>query len=425
LLCAVGAIVASVLTACGSGSASTVPASVRLVNTTDTAVFMTLSGEYELSNVAANGGVTGYEQITPAVYTVAVSSENGSLESATSQNWPFGTAETYSVIAYQRGNLIYTYPITDNMVSPGAGFATLDVANVSPDAGPLDVYLLPSDVNSPQGYLPNFASAQGLTTPVTITAGTYNLVVTGAGNQSDIRLELLNGGVTLSSDQVANLALTGTSGGTLVNAFVVTQGGNAVSDPNTQSRVRVLPALPSAPSSEVLVTVGTTTLAGAYSGLPSQYALVTAGASATITSVTIAGTAITTPLPATALTAGQDYSILVYGDGTAGGTNAVLLADSNLIIADYASVRVVNGAATAAIAPGGVTLFVDGSEPATGVTYGTSSAYTGVTPSSDSDLQLIGGSYNESVTGYNLVTGNVYTVFLYDSTQPPLITQDR
>lgn len=417
-LYAVGAIVACVLTACGSGSSSTTPANVNLVNTTDTSVFMTLSGGYELSDVAS-GAVTGYESVTPGVYTVSVSSENGSLQPAPSQNWPFGTAETYTVIAYQRGDLIYTYPITDDLVLPPAGFVTMDVANVSPDSGPLDVYLLPSGTSSLQGLLPSFPSVQGLTTPVTFTSGTYNIVVTAAGNQSDIRFSLLTG-VTFSSQQLVALALTDTPGGTLVNAFVITQGGGAVSYPNTQSRVRVMPALPSTPSYPVVVTVGTTALATAYSGLPTQYALVTAGA--TITNVTANAAQITTTLPATALTAGQDYSILVYGDGSPPGTTAVLLPDSNLVIPNYASVRVVNGAATDT---GGVNLFVDGSEAATGVLEGTASGYTGVTPTASADLQLIGVTYNQSVTGYNLVTGNVYTVFLYSSTAPPIITQDR
>jgi len=415
LLCTVGVVVASLLAASCGSSSSTTPANIRLVNTTGVAVSMTLNSVYELSAPSDTASV--YESIPPGTYSLSASSSG--LSSST-QTVGLGTAENYTTIAFLRGSTILTSTITDNLATPASGSVTLDVANVSIDAGPLDVYLL-QGTTSLQGQTPSFSSVQGLTTAETFSAGTYNIIVTATGNQSDVRFSYT--GYVFSYPMVGTLALTDTSGGTLVNANVITQGGGIDAIANTQARVRVMPALPSTPTSEVLVTVGTTTLAPSYSGIPTEYALV--GAGAVIASVTVGGTAISTALPTTALASGQDYSILVYGDGTAAGTTAVLLADSNLVIPNQASVRVINGAATATIAPGGVTLFVEGKEPVFGVLYGTASSYAGVAPNSSATVQLIGGTYNETVPSYNFISGDVYTVFLYDSTQPPLITEDR
>ena len=436
LLCAVGAIVASVLTACGSGSSSTTPANVRLVNLTGATVSLSLSSTFGLSGIGSDQA-SAYEQITPAVYLVSVSSVDPSVEGAPAIGWPFGTAETYSVIAYQAGNQVYGFPLTDNMTAPAGNFFTLDVANVAPDAGPLDVYLLPPGVTSiPSQTRPTFSSVQSLvpTGPATPIAGSFNIIVTAASKANDVRLSLIGsdgaGAVAFSESQVATLAFTETTGGLLVNAYVITQGGGITSYPATQARVRVLPAVPTATA--VGVTVGTTALPTTYGGQPTPYTLVTAGASATLTSVTISGTQISPtaplpPVPTTALVVGQDYTILVYGDGvTAAGTTAALLDDNNFVIPNYASVRMINGAVTTAIAPGGLNLSVNNSLVTTGVAYGTSSGYTGVTPGPSASVTVIGGTYDWSVTPpTNLITGDVYTVFVYNSTVAPLVIEDR
>ena len=428
LLCAVGAIAAFVLVACGSGSSSTTPANVRLVNTTASAVSLTLSGAYGLSNVASDSA-SGYEQITPGVYGVSVSSADASLHGGQAVNWPFGTAENYSVIAFQRGSDVYGFPLTDNLTVPAGSYFTLDVANVSPDAGALDVYLLPPGTTSVQNQTATFFSAESLTTttPATLIPGSYNVIVTGAGNQNDVRISLIgNGGagaVTFSQSQVATLAFTDTAGGLLVNAFVITQGGSVSAFPATQARVRVMSAVPS--GDEVLVAVDGTNLNPVYNFVPSQYALVNAGAGTGVTGVTVSGTLAITP-PAGTLTPGQDYTILVYGDGaTLAGTFAELLPDSNLVIQNYASMRVINGAYTGA---GGVSLIVNSKQVTSApVLYGAASGYVGATPMSSASVELIGSSYNQIAlpNPTNLVSGAVYTVFLYSTTSPPQIIEDR
>jgi len=424
LLCAAGAIVASLLTACGSGSSSTTPANIRLVNATSTSLTLSLNGGYELAGIAGDN-VSGYESVPPGTYTLSVAAVNGSLSSSP-QTLGIGSAQNYTTLAYTRGNVVYASTITDNLAVPVAGFTTLDVANVSPDAGPLNVYVLAPGTNSLAGLSPSYPSVQGLSIASTFAAGTYDIIVTGASSQSDVRLTLP--GVVFGSSQVGTLGLTSTSGGTLVNGVLIAQGGPAQFYPATQARVRVMSALPTNVALPtvpfaVAATVGTTALATAYAPNPNLYALVNGGSAITALTVTPNGGAAFSPtIPAGAFTAGQDYTILVFGNGASAATTfAVLLADDNLIIPSQASVRLVN----AAVAGGsGVTMYVAGTQAASGVLEGTESAYSGVTPATAAQVVLNGGGYNQS-TVFGFVSGSVYTVFLYDSTLPPLIFKDR
>jgi len=86
-------------------------------------------------------------------------------------------------------------------------------------------------------------------------------------------------------------------------------------------------------------------------------------------------------------------------------------------------VRVINAAVNS-----GLTLWVDGTQAVSGVTFGTASSYSGVSPMAASltgNIQLIGGGYTGPSFSHDLVTGSVYTFFLYDATLPPLVIRDR
>ncbi|HYA66154.1 MAG TPA: DUF4397 domain-containing protein [Burkholderiaceae bacterium] len=425
LLRAAGAIVACLLTACGSSS-STTPADIRLVNTTGTSVTMTLNGGYALT--VNSNSLSGYEQVPPGTYTSSVSSVNGSLNPS-SQTVELGTAEAYTSIAYARGTSVYSSTITDNLAVPAIGYATLDVANISPDAGQLDVYLLaPGTTSLSPGNSPNFSSVafQTQSTAATFTAGSWNVIVTGAGDQSDVRLTLIGsagaGAITLTSQQVGTLALTDTPGGTLVNAFVITQGvgGTVTAYPNTAARLRVLSAVTTTPpSAVVLTTTAGTVLPTVYAPNESGYVLVTAGD--TIATITVAGTAIA--IPAGAFAAGNDYTVLVYTSATNVST-AALLTDNNELSGVSSEVRVINGAVTPV---DGVSVNYGGVPIATGVFLGDASAYTGVKPSASAILSVNGSGYSYvgAQPPFDPPVASVFTIFVSSSSSAVSIFRDR
>jgi len=422
LLCTVGAIVASLLTACGSGSNNTAPADVRLVNTAPTPITMTLNGGYPLTGIATNSA-SGYAQVPAGTYTVSVSSANGSLNPS-SQTAALGTNEGYTTIAYARGNSVYSSTITDNLAVPAVGFSTLDVANVSPDAGPLDVYLLPPGTTSlTPSFSPNFigVSYQAQSTATTFTSGSWNVIVTGTGNQSDVRLSLIGangtGAITLTSQFVGNLALTDTAGGALVNAVVIQQGQqNVVGYPNAQSRLRLMSAVATT-SPVVLTTSGGTVIGPTYAPNQSGYVVVPAGES--IASITVNGVGITAP--AGVLAAGNDYSVLAY---TNGASVATMYTDSNQLNIRSASVRVINGAISPA---DGVSVSYGGLPIANTVTLGNASSYYGLQPSASAVLTVNGSGYTYAGAqpAFDPPVGSVWTILVTSATAPVQLFRDR
>ncbi len=442
-------MIASLLTACGSGSNSVPPSAVRVVNTTGTTLAMYLNNSAAVPTLAP-GGVSNYQTVTPGTYTVAVSAVSGTtVKSAPGVNLPFGAGQSYTVIAYERDNVVSVAgaPLTDNLAQPVSGFVTLNIADVSQDAGPLDVYLQ-SPGTLPQLGQASFQTVQGLSIASTFVGGTYDVVVTGAGQPGDIRLlwpsVVFAGSTSLTApfsagNLVATLVLTST-GGALVNATLLGQAESATVFPNPSARVRVLSALPVANQSQVQVTVssGTAaplaalTLPSANAPNPTPYALVpgisasaTASSISAISVVTGATTvAVTPPASNNSFTAGNDYTVLVYPDPVTTLPVAAVFTDNNQSVPNVAEIRLVNAGVSTT---GGLTLYVNGKQIATNTLYGTVSAYGPGSPSSGATVVLNGFGYPTTIVQptADFITGSVYTVFVYDPSAPALVIQDR
>jgi hypothetical protein len=141
------------------------------------------------------------------------------------------------------------------------------------------------------------------------------------------------------------------------------------------------------------------------------------------------------PLPTGTFAAGGDYTILVYGALSPTGTpTATILTDDNQIDANYASIRLINGAvpdSTVAGAVKGVILVVNGIAAPGPVLYGTDGSpynYSGFTPSSSATIEIAGGgaAYTGSpLTGVQLTSGSVYTLVVYDAASPLFSITDR
>jgi hypothetical protein len=444
LLCAAATTLLGLLAACGSGNGTAVPANVRLVNISSKSLTMSLSGVYSVPAVAPDS-VSSYSAVPPGTYTASVAATDGSISSP-AQTLSLGTGQNYTTLAFQRGNVVYASTMTDN-ISSLTGYFALNVANISPDAGALDIYVLPATScgSSLAGLAPTFSSVQGLsnasTFATTNAANAYSICVTAAGNQSDVRLQIPNLPITgFASAQAYTLALTSTTGGALVNGALVQQGGAVQTFAATQARVRVLSALPVSNNATPAVSVtvaGTASspsnvvLPNEYSPNPIPYSLVPGGSVTSAMTITVNGAPVTFTLPGTApatFAAGSDYTVLVYG--TTASPSVTLLTDNNQISSNTANVRLINAADTIS---GGPTLQVNGALAASNVAYGTASAYAGVTPSSQASLNLLSGDYNALVYPYQLVSGKVYTVFVYSTAAsgtsgqdtPPAIFEDR
>jgi hypothetical protein len=403
--------------ACGSSNNNSSKASLRLVNATTAATLtLGLNGTAQFSNIPALSA-SGYATINPATYTVTVTSSSGSLTSST-QTFGLASAQTYSLLAYDRGGAIYTAFVTENETAPASAFGVLAMANLSPDSGPVDVYVVTPGA-SISGLSPTFQNVQNGASAVatTLAAASYDIVATGVGNPADVRFQASS--VAVGSGQIESLALTSTPGGALVNGVFLIQGGAVRFAPATDARVRVVSALPTAGSSLVAATVGGIPLASVFSPNPGRYTLVAGGTSTY--SISVSGTAVA-GLPAATFTTGGDFTILVYG--AAASPSVSVFTDNNQApLSGQVSLRLVNAGTTVS---GGLTMYVNGLQVASSVAYGAASPYSGVGVSSVATLQLIQAGGTPVNTPVSLSTpGAVYTVFVIDSTLTPYLIRDR
>jgi len=389
---------------------------VRLVNATQNASLgLALNGSATVTGVAA-GSASGYMAETTGSYATTVSAADGSI-AATTVSESLG-AVPYTVLASGRDGAIRQNLLADTQVAPAAGYTSLTVSNLSLDAGPLDIYVVAPATTTLSGQTPYFQAVNygTLANPQLVVAGTYTVIATASGNQNDVRMTLAS--LAFSGSEILTLALTGTTGGALVNGVLIQQGGPVQIAPATNARVRVVAAFPS--SSTVTATVGTA-LADVASPSVGSYTLVP-GAS-TISAISVSGTPVAI-LPTTTFAAGGDYTILVYGP--AGAPLATVLTDVNQTLGSDTVLRLVNAAVS-----GGVTLTVDAAPVANNVAFGFASAYVGVPPPPASSVQVssAGSTINcSNCSGVNLTSGGVYTYFVLDSassTPEVMLSRDR
>ena len=425
-LAAVMAFAAAALAACGGGGSSGgSQASVRLVNATLTHASLNL-----LANSAIV--VTGTAVDTASAY-VSVNSGSPSLQvnDTTSGAVLAVTAPTvtkgqkFALIAYESGGAVRTAVISEDTTAPAAGTAVVRIFDAATDAGSIDVYVTDPAVDITKLSSPTFSFTSSVSVQasnfLSFGPGTFRIRVTGAGNPSDLRLDIPS--VVLASQQVATVILTPTTGGTLANGSVLVQDATYTATRNTSSRVRLVAAVSS--NASVSATAGTTSIGtgvvapaiGTYTNVPSGSAI----------NVTVNGASI--GAPAAALAAGSDATLLVYGN--AASATATLIADDNHLptaTSNY-KLRMINGVTGAAVP---LTLAVNFAPVASNVLPGTASAYAVLAASMTTQLSVTSPSsltpiYPNPFTTVSIPGNAVFTLFMLGDASAPVgvLRKDR
>lgn len=416
-----------VLCGCGGGgSKSATSAQIRLVNSTHAAT-LTMTATSTASTTAtattvnsgvAEGAAGSYGSLTAGSYTVNVSTADGSLTAATQTLTLTGDIE-YTLVAYQRGGVISLLLLTDSITTPASGFASITVANYSSDAGAVDIYATTpgADISNLSPTITNLSS---FSTSITqsITAGTYDIVITATNKPTDVRLTMHS--VVLASTEIAVLALTSTTSGSLVDGTIIQQGGAIQLQRVTEARVRVVAAFPAngATNSIISGAVGGTALAALTSPSIGVYTLAPAGS--TTYGIAVDGVDVT-GLPAATFASGGDYTIMLYDSPSS--PKVVVYTDNNLLPSTGAKIRFIN----AAVPNGGLTL-IDNYVPLnTGLQFGQASTYSGVS-SGTSLLQItspVTAFPTYSPPAVSLASGGVYTLFVLGTTAAPIETLNK
>ena len=409
------------LSGCGGNNDDDGSGQVRLVNaTTDYASLDLFASDVVVTEGVVQGNVGSYEGFTHGDIVFKLKrADSGITSLATTRTVSSGVND--SLIAYSTGGTLRTVYVPDSEGAPTSGYAKLRVFNTSTEAGSVDMY-----ITAVGGNLDSISAAassiagERFSSYGEITAGSYHLVVTGAGDKTDVRLDIPS--IALSDQQVATLILTTTPGGVLVHGLLLNQGGTATAENNTSARVRLIANTTA--NGVVAATVnGNVLSAGLKSPIVGSYALIPAGA--LTTDIQVNGVSV----PTTGLTAtpGADLSLMVLG--TPAAPQVTLLNDDNSppITSTNAKLRLVHAVNNL---NGSITLTADYSAVATDVAFGTASTPVSVLNSITYRLESTSPVFSDELylaTDVSLQATHVYTVFMLGDNTTPLgvLRRDR
>jgi len=397
------------LAGCGSGSSDSSDSSVRVINATLTHSSIDLLVNSSVAaSATATDGISSYVTTGSGSNTLQLA-DNGSSTALVSLVPTLSGDSHYTLLAYESGTTVKALVVDENASAPStSGIATVRIYDVAIEAGKLDVYITTNSCTNLTS-LSATTSFGTLTAPtytaVSQGAGTYNVCVTAAGSKTDLRSSMA---ITLSSQEVVDVLLTPTSGGQLINAGLLSQQSTYTAARNTNTRVRLASAVSSSATVAASASSGTTSVvidSGSVAPAFGYYTLVPAGSSLNIS---VNGSSVSAP--STSLVAGNDMTLLVYGDP--GSATASLFTDDNRLPTDSTTVklRLINGITGST---GTLTFTANSAAVATGIATGAASGYTSVTGSSDAMTLSLFSSASSGVyytTSTTLNANTVYTV---------------
>jgi len=408
---ALTALTAGLLCACGGHSDSS-STRVRFLNATYGLGNLNLfTGDDKRASDVTPDSVSGYSDLDAGTYTAKIKS-SGSDASLATGSVSLQDGKPYTAVAWGRQDAVKLALLTDDADEPNSGLAKVRLFNATPDAGSIDMYLTDSStsLDAASANASSIASGSG-GGYAEVSKGSYRLRITGAGEKSDLRLDVPQ--ITLGDTERVTVIVQPSAGGVLVHALVLVQQGSVVAYKNTSARARVVAGVGG--NGSAAVKIGSTSISSAQTspGVGS-YVLFGAGSSTLLTQVGGATVSSAT----TSFSAGADYTVLVYG--TAASPLMTLITDDNRLPSNSAKakVRLVNAAAGYDT----LSLAVDSVSLANDVPLGTASSYASTSANSGNALiEVISALSNDPLyttakssgsTGVSIDAQGVYSVFM-------------
>lgn len=406
----------ALLTACGSGSTSSGgAANLRMLNASGGYASLDLAIDTVAANTGLMFGAVGAYASAVSTGVSTVVSATGSSAALSSITRTLSAGSHYTLVAYGPSGSLRTALISEEVAVAAANQASLQVMNLATDAGSLDVYLTGTN-DALDSATANVSSvAAGSSAPyATVSSATYRLRVTGAGDKTDLRLDVQ--GLVLASTQVATLVLSQGSGGVLVNGVLLLQQGAATPLVNTQARVRVVAAVSN--NGLVSATVGSVVVASAAQAPNiSAYTQVLGSTQAPVT-LSVNGAAVA--VANQNLAVGGDYTVLVWGSAAA--PQVTVLTDDNRFptVSGNAKIRLIN---VTSGAPSAMTLKADFNAIASSIAQGQASAYGNVASSTSMRLDVSSATNANiyTLTPATIVAKGLYTMYLLGDSAAPVV----
>ncbi len=432
LLGSVGTVVAGSLTLAGCGGGGSGGGNgntqLRALNLTSdlTSVDLFTDDTSQFTGLTQET-LVAYKGVEAKEYTLRVR-KTGDGTALLSGSYSLGKDQNYTAVIWGRETALRlnTLPENENNDNIGSGNSRVRTFNATTDTGAVDVFFTSATAELSETAATQTAIGSGTLAGFReLSAGTYRLRVTGAGDPTDVRLDV--SGVVLVAKQHYSLVLTAGAGGVLLNGVLIQQQSTATVARNTKARVRLVAGVDAAGVVAVSVPSSSTPASGVLAAgqrSPSlgRYQLVDAGARAV--QVRVNGTLVSSD-PLT-FVAGADYTLLVTG--TAAATVTRLITDDNRLptLTNRVKVRAIHGAN--GVDP--ITLSADFLALATDVRFGTGSAYATIASNASVRIDVTAPSATSPLferDAVNLQAQSVYTVFLLggNTTLQGVINKER
>ena len=406
----------------GSSSSATTTnqSTVRLVNvTTSYPSLDMISSSTTLASAVATGSASSYSTVNSGTSTFTLE-RGGSGTPSVQTNISLTSGVDYTLVAYTSNQQLQVTAFTDNEAAPTSGDGKMRVSILAPDVGSVDVYVTADGgtLSDSSAMVTNLA---GTTAYFEIAKGTYHIWVTGAGNKTDLRLDLPS--IVISDQQIQTLILTSTTGGVLVDGWLVTQKGAVTAKRNVSARVRVaanIAANGSITASANGVSLGSTL----RSPVVGSYTLVPAGTLSL--NVSVNGNTVNVGNLDLNATAGADLTLLAVG-GSASPQFLLLSDDNRAPLSGKAKLRLVNGVNGL---DDNVSLTADYDLVALNVIPGAASTAGSVNSGTISRLEVDSSQANTSLylaTDVSVQSQGVYSLFMLGDNPAPvgILRRDR
>jgi hypothetical protein len=420
-------VIAASLAACG-GSGDDNSTSVRLLNATVGIGTLSLyTGDDKRSTDVLPDAVSSYAGFDGGTYDAKLKL-SGSSASLLTQSVTLSSGSHYTVVGWGRDDGVKLALLTDDEDDPTSGSAKIRVFNAASDAGSLDMYV--SDSSSSLDGLTATAAATTagfLSSYVEMSKGSYRLRFTGAGEKTDLRLDIPS--ITLNDQDRVTVVVEPSAGGVLVSAVLIVQQKDGITlAKNTNARARVVAGVSS--NGVTSATIGSTTLSASLtSPAVGSYVLVPAGSQTLLAQANGATLSSAT----TDIAAGADYTVLIYG--SAALPQMTLISDDNRLPTNTSKgkIRLVPAAEGYAT----LSLAVDSVSVANEVPTGTASTFASVNTNSGNALIEVSSALSSTPlfttakssgdTGVSIDSQGVYSMFMLGGSSTPrgILRKDR
>lgn len=401
----------------GGGSDSGGNASVRVVNVASGFASLDVykTSDTTLATAVASDQASAYASVAAGTYTLQLKRNGSAATSSTTARSVSGDT-SYTLLAFTSQDTLQTVLLNDGEDAPTSGTAKFRTINLSPEAGSLDVYVIPAGT-ALADVSPIVSSIGGkvVSNYSEITKGTYQVQVTGAGDKTDLRLSIPS--LVLEDGKIMSLILTSTPGGVLVHGNTMLQKGAVTANKNTTTRVRLVSGV-SPDASVAAILNGTVLSTGLKSpAVGSPYALVNSGTATP--DVAVNGvTVTTTPLT---LVPGGDATLAVIGDASAAQVAYLVEDNSPPTTSTNANIRLVNG--VQGLGTTKITLTIDFGVMATEIGFGEASEPKQVAAATGYRMEVTAGAnslFLENDPKTPILAGRNYTLFMLGNATTPV-----